>query len=422
MSETLTKTALNSLGLPKKPQDTRVVVAMSGGVDSSVVAGLLKQQGYETIGITLQLYNQNANERRVGSCCAGQDIEDARRCAETLGIPYYVLDYESRFQQAVINPFAESYALGETPVPCIACNQTVKFADLLATARQLGADALATGHYIRSAPLPGRTDGRRALYRSLDDNRDQSYFLFATTQEQIDYLRFPLGAMSKPQVRKLAEEMGLQVANKHDSQDICFVPQRNYAEIITRLRPEAAKPGAIVHIDGRILGRHNGILHYTVGQRRGIGVAVGEPLYVIALNAEKQQVIVGPLEALATRKVYLRAVNWLGDVAPQNFPAAGLALYAKLRSTRPPCPAVLHYDASLKREGKNGVGESSGFWVELAAGESGVAPGQACALYSEAGAQARLLGGGFITRAESEPAIEAQIARLQTAAPLPAAE
>jgi len=427
MPEIQTETLLNSLGLPKKPEDTRVVVAMSGGVDSSVVAGLLKQQGYEVIGITLQLYNQSAGERRVGSCCAGQDIEDARLCAETLGIPYYVLDYENRFQQAVINPFAESYAQGETPVPCIACNQTVKFADLLATARQLGADALATGHYIRSAPLPGRQDGRRALYRPLDDNRDQSYFLFATTQEQIDYLRFPLGGMSKPQVRKLAEEMGLTVADKHDSQDICFVPQRNYAEIITKLRPEAAKPGAIVHLDGRILGHHNGILHYTIGQRRGIGVATGSPLYVIALNAEKAQVIVGPLAALATRKVWLRNVNWLGDMTLQDFPAEGIALYAKLRSTRPPCPAVLHYNAALMPEGENGLdGQDSlkrgVFWVELAEGESGVAPGQACALYSGAGNEARLLGGGFITCTKSAPAIEAQITRLQNTAPLHAAE
>jgi len=395
----------NSLGFAKPPKDTRVVVAMSGGVDSSVVAGILKKEGYEVIGITLQLYDQGAGEHRVGSCCAGQDIEDARLCAEILDIPYYVLDYEHRFQEAVINPFAESYMLGETPVPCIACNQTVKFADLLATAKKLGADALATGHYIRSAPING-ADGRRALFRPVDDNRDQSYFLFATSQEQIDYLRFPLGGMTKAETRELAKGMGLTVADKHDSQDICFVPKRNYAEIITKLKPDAAKAGDIVHLDGRILGRHEGILHYTIGQRRGIGVAAGEPLYVIALKPETAQVIVGPLQALETRKVYLRDVNWLGDTAPEDFPECGIEVYAKVRSTRPPCPARVFYSKNLNKSGK------SGFWVELAKGESGVAPGQACALYTDDTNDARVLGGGFITRAQSSDEIEAQIKKL----------
>ncbi len=302
---------MNSLDLPGRPADTRVVVAMSGGVDSSVVAGLLKEEGYDVVGVTLQLYDHGAAAHRTGSCCAGQDIADAQRVSETLGIPHYVLDYEERFRKAVIDPFAESYVAGETPIPCVSCNQTVKFADLLQTARDLGADALATGHYIRS-----RANGaHRALFRPVDTDRDQSYFLFATTQEQIDYLRFPLGGMPKPAVRAVAERMGLTVANKADSQDICFVPQGKYSDIIARLKPNAASPGDIVHIDGRVLGRHDGILRFTIGQRRGIGIASGEPLYVVHIDAERARVVVGPREALETHKIYLRSVNWLGDGA-----------------------------------------------------------------------------------------------------------
>src|SRR5690606_14861340 len=280
------------------------------------------------VGVTLQLYDHGAAVHRAGSCCAGQDIDDARRVSETLGIPHYVLDYEQRFREAVINPFAESYVAGETPIPCVACNQTVKFADLLATAQELGADALATGHYIRSRlnPVPGHPD-RRALYRPIDSDRDQSWFLFATTQEQIDYLRFPLGGLSKAQTSELEDEMGLVVAKKADSQDICFVPQGKYTDVINKLKPNAALSGDIVHLDGRVLGRHEGIVHYTIGQRRGIGVATGEPLYVVHLDARGKRVIVGPREALETHRVYLRDINWLGDNDLASEAAEGFSCF-----------------------------------------------------------------------------------------------
>src|SRR5262245_46380078 len=286
---------LNSLDLEGSPRDTRVVVAMSGGVDSSVTAALLKADGYDVIGVTLQLYDHGAATHRKGACCAGQDVYDARAVAERIGIPHYVLDYESRFKEMVIDHFAESYVAGETPVPCIECNQSIKFRDLLSTARELGASVLATGHYVASRPLPG--GGRRAC-RGRGAGRDQSYFLFATTREQLGLLRFPLGDKTKAETRELARRFGLSVADKHDSQDICFVPSGRYTEVIERLKPGAAEPGDIVDLDGRVLGRHSGIIHYTVGQRRGIGIATGHPLYVVRLDAPTRRVVVGPREAL----------------------------------------------------------------------------------------------------------------------------
>ncbi|WP_336489167.1 tRNA 2-thiouridine(34) synthase MnmA [Methylobacterium nigriterrae] len=378
---------MNSLDLPKPPHETRVVVAMSGGVDSSVVAGLLKRQGYDVVGITLQLYDHGAATHRKGACCAGQDIHDARRVAERLGIPHYVLDYEDRFRDSVIDRFADSYLAGETPIPCVECNRSIKFRDLLATARDLNADALATGHYVASRPVaPGV--GRRALYRALDPARDQSYFLYATTPEQLDFLRFPLGELPKDETRRLARELGLSVAEKPDSQDICFVPQGRYADVIARLRPDAARPGDIVDLDGRRLGSHEGIIHYTVGQRRGLRLAVGEPLYVVRLEPDTARVVVGPRAALATSRVRLAEVNWLGEGDLAEL--AGMPVAVRVRSTREPRPARLSYDAA-----------ASHAEVTLATPEDGVSPGQACVIYADDGARARVLGGGTIRRVDA---------------------
>jgi len=375
---------LNSLDLEGRPQDTRVVVAMSGGVDSSVTAALLKAEGYDVVGVTLQLYDHGAATHRKGACCAGQDIHDARSVADRIGIPHYVLDYESRFKTAVIDRFAESYVAGETPVPCVDCNMAIKFKDLLGTARELGAKVLATGHYVASRAMPG---GHRALYRAKEEERDQSYFLFGTTHEQLDLLRFPLGDLGKAQTRELARSFGLAVADKHDSQDICFVPTGRYTDLIERLKPGAAAAGDVVDMDGKVLGRHDGIIHFTIGQRRGLKIAGPAPLYVVALDAASRRVVVGPREALTMRRISLRDVNWIGEGSLDRVLDAGrIEVFVKVRSTRPPRPAFLSATAGNME-------------IELVDGEDGVSPGQACVFYDRAEGQARVLGGGFIRAA-----------------------
>ncbi|HEX7966579.1 MAG TPA: tRNA 2-thiouridine(34) synthase MnmA [Stellaceae bacterium] len=371
-----------------KSAHSRVVVAMSGGVDSSVTAALLVEEGFDVVGITLQLYDHGAAAGKKGACCAGQDIHDAARVAERLGIPHYVLDYESRFRRDVIDDFADAYARGETPIPCVRCNETVKFRDLMAVARDLGADALATGHYVRRVE---RRDGPE-LHRAAAESRDQSYFLFATTRAQLDFLRFPLGGLAKDETRALARRFALPVAAKPDSQDICFVPSGNYAALVEKLRPGAAEPGEMVDLDGRVLGMHPGVIHFTIGQRKGLGIGHPEPLYVVRLEPRTRRVVVGPRAALGQRRVPLRGVNWLGMIPP----ADGLRVGVKLRSAQPPLAARLFLDGA---GGGEAVLDEPAF---------GVAAGQACVAYDGT----RVLGGGWIRRVESaagagaaEPAI-----------------
>ncbi|SEO27944.1 tRNA (5-methylaminomethyl-2-thiouridylate)-methyltransferase [Salinihabitans flavidus] len=371
---------LNSLGFSKPPSETRVVVAMSGGVDSSVVAAMLSDEGYDVVGVTLQLYDHGAALAKKGACCAGIDIHDARRVAEEKGFPHYVLDYENIFQDAVIDEFADSYLAGATPVPCIRCNERVKFKDLLETAKDLDADCMATGHYIQ------RKMGEEGpeLHSAADPTRDQSYFLFSTTPEQLDYLRFPLGHLpSKDDTRRLAAKYGLAVADKPDSQDICFVPNGDYASVIEKLRPGAAEPGEIVDSTGNVLGRHNGVIHYTIGQRRGLGIGgLSDPLYVVKLDVDNHRVVVGPKDMLSTRTIPVREINWLGDepfASKDEWPVA-----VKVRSTRPPREAILRPLGPHTAE------------VELLTPEEGVSPGQACVFYETEGS--RILGGGWIWR------------------------
>lgn len=379
-----------NFGVAKPPGETRVVAAMSGGVDSSVVAALLAEAGYDVVGVTLQLYE--SGEEAVTStrtCCAGQDIYDARRVADMLNIPHYVLDYESQFREDVIDDFVDSYVRGETPIPCIRCNQTVKFRDLLAKARDLGADALATGHYVRRVVREG---GGAELHAGVSADRDQSYFLFATTDEQLGMLRFPLGAMGKDEVRAHARRFGLINADKPDSQDICFVPDGDYASLVTRLRPEAAVPGEIVDMDGQVLGTHQGIVHYTIGQRKGLGIGgrrgdAGNPLYVVRLDPQKAQVIVGPRSALEVTFIDVVNVNWIGDSSTM-LPALGgapIEIEARLRSTQRPGPATLSRTAN------------GGAQLEMLQPQIGVAPGQAAVFYQGS----RVLGGGWIRKTES---------------------
>jgi tRNA-specific 2-thiouridylase len=368
---------MNSLGFNKDPKDTRVVVAMSGGVDSSVVASLLHEQGYDVVGVTLQLYDHGLALEKKGACCAGQDIYDAQVVAQTRGFPHYVLNYENKFSDAVMEDFADSYLRGETPIPCVRCNQTVKFRDLLAVARDLNADCMATGHYIQRTVNDA---GISELHRAVDSGKDQSYFLFTTTQEQLDFLRFPLGGWGKDVTRAHAQRLGLVTADKPDSQDICFVPNGDYAKVVKRIRPDAIRPGSIVHVDGRVLGQHDGVVGFTVGQRKGIGVGGGHtdgnsPLYVVRVDAEKAQVIVGPREALACDVVMLKDCNWLG--APDGD------VLVKLRSVSQPIKARLDRASNT---------------LTLAEPQFGVSPGQAAVCYDGS----KVLGGGWISATSAQ--------------------
>lgn len=379
----MTQTELNSMGIAKPPSETRVVVAMSGGVDSSVAAALLHEQGYDVVGVTLQLYDMGQTApSRAKTCCAGQDIYDAKKVADKCGFPHYVLNYESNFKQSVIDDFADSYIRGETPIPCVKCNQTVKFRDLLEVAKDLGADCMATGHYIDRRI---NDDGQATLHRAHDHGKDQSYFLFATTQEQLDFLRFPLGGWSKDKTRLEAERLGLITADKPDSQDICFVPHGDYTKVVKSVRPDAEKPGDIVHEDGRIVGTHNGIIHYTIGQRKGLGIGGGvsennEPLYVIKIEYDTNRVIVGPKESLSRNIININDCNWLEEYSAEQ----SKDILVKFRSVMQPIAARL-----LKAANGNAQ-------IELQSPQYGISPGQAAVCYEDD----RVLGGGWITSTE----------------------
>ena len=366
----------NSMGFLKQPKDTKIVVAMSGGVDSSTVAGLMKKEGYKVVGVTLKLYDDAKSSIKSRQCCAGQDIMDAKRVAQQLNIEHKILYYQKRFKKDVIDSFVDSYVAGETPIPCVQCNQTVKFRDLYSHAKELKADALVTGHYVTRI----KKNEKAEMYRAIDLSRDQSYFLFSTTQEQLDFLRFPLGSIKKNETRKIASELNLNVAEKPDSQDICFVPNGNYASVIKKYRPESFKEGDILDIKGNVVGKHEGIINFTIGQRKGIKIAHSEPLYVVSINAAENKVVVGNRDALHIKKIYLKDINLLDDIEKNKN-----NIFIKVRSTG----RLIEADINLNKTEAE---------VNLRENEAGISPGQACVFYLKDKIGDKVLGGGWITK------------------------
>ena len=369
-------TKLNSIGLDKDPKDTKVVIAMSGGVDSSTVAGIMKKEGYNIIGVTLKLYDDNKESKNTKQCCTGQDIMDAKRVAQKLDIDHKIFYYQSKFKESVVDNFVESYLNGETPIPCVQCNKTVKFNDLFQESKNLNADALITGHYVKSLTKNNTTN----MYRAVDENRDQSYFLFNTTREQLNYLRFPLGGMLKSETREIAKELGLNVADKPDSQDICFVPNGDYVSVIEKIRPDAFKKGNIKSSDGKVLGVHNGIVNFTIGQRRGIKIAAKDPLYVINIDPKKNEIIVGPKIELLKKDIILRDLNLLADI--RDFDKE---IFVKVRSTG----KLIRSKLNIKDKFAH---------LNLFDDEFGISPGQACVFYSKDKFGDKVLGGGWISK------------------------